>query len=251
MTDLLVCASCHQLLPPEAFSPDARVPRGRQARCKECRSFQARARRQEQAPEAEDPVSCDGRVCTGCGQLRPWDAFHLDAHTPEGHRARCMDCRSEERLVPVPPGPILPASHLVCSGCHQILPLEDFRSDTRRRNGHLPRCRSCIAASRAEARGVERAQRAVEAREQLVNGVQRCDACAQELPLASFRKHATAITGYTRICSPCLSARQSERALENADPLDRTIRSLREKAKVRDHEVREAIRSGSGGRRPY
>lgn len=250
MSDLLDCSSCHQLLPPDAFSPDARVPRGRQARCKECRSAQARARRKEQAPEVEEAEPRDGRVCTGCGELRPWDDFHLDAHLPEGHRARCRDCRSEERLVHAPPGPVLPASMLACSGCRQTLPLEAFRVDARRRNGHLPRCRSCIASERAEARGEERAARAAELVEALAGGVQACSACRQSLPLSDFRKHATSITGYTRICSPCLSARQSERALENADPLDRTIRALRVQARERDEAVREAISAGSGGRPP-
>lgn len=248
MSDLLDCAACHQLLPAEAFSPDARVPRGRQARCKACRSSEARARRISQV-EVEEPEARDGRVCTGCGELRPWDHFHLDASLSDGRRSRCRNCRSEERLVHAPPGPVLPASLLVCSGCDQTLPLEDFRADARRRNGHLPRCKACIASARAEARGVERAARAAERVEALVDGLQTCEACCQPLPLTAFRAHATSVTGYTRICSPCLSARQSARALENADPLDRTIRALREKAKERDRSVRESISSGSGGPR--
>lgn len=240
----LPCASCHQLLPTEAFSPDARVPRGRQARCKACRSSEARARRLSQS-EVEEPEARDGRACTGCGELRPWDHFHLDASLSDGHRSRCRDCRSEERLVHAPPGPVLPASLLICSGCDQTLPLEDFRADARRRNGHLPLCKICIASARAEARGVERAARASERVEALVDGLQTCEACHQALPLTDFRKHATSVTGYTRICSPCLSARQSERALENADPLDRTIWALRDRAKARDEEIRSTVRAGT------
>jgi len=244
----LSCAGCDQLLPVEAFSPDPRVPRGRQARCKVCRSADARARRQASGEVEADAEVATGRICTGCATFRPWIDFHADTQMPEGHRARCVYCRSEERLVVVEPGPILPASLLTCTGCAETHPLEAFRVDTRRRNGHAPRCKACEAAARAELRNAGREARVADlnALRASSGDEQVCEACQVSLPLPAFRKHVRSLTGYTRTCAACLSSRESERARVNADPLDQTIRALREKAKLRDAEIRASVRSGTG-----
>ena len=241
-TGLLGCIGCNRNLPVASFSPDPRVPRGCQARCKECRSLEARRRRAAQNPvEPVSVVNLDGRVCSDCGQFRPWADFHLDVKGAEGHRARCCDCRAEARFVHVQ-GPILPASLLTCTRCEETLPLELFRVDVRRRNGHAPRCRACEALSRAEARTEAPILAAAE-------GHQICLVCRVELPYASFRRHAHALTGYTRTCSACLSAQERTRSLEAADPLDRTIWELRERARAKDEEARAAVSAALGVRR--
>ena len=247
----LSCAGCDQLLPAEAFSPDARVPRGRQARCKVCRSADARARRRASGEDEEGVlVEVDGvagRTCTGCATFRPWIDFHEDAHAAEGHRARCVYCRSEERLVEVGSGPILPASLLTCTLCSETHPVEAFRVDTRRRNGHAPRCKACEAGARAELRSAARGARVADLEVLRASGAEEqvCEACRVSLPLPAFRKHVRSLTGYTRTCSACLSTRESERALANADPLDRTIRALRERAQGRDAEIRSMVRAAT------
>ena len=247
----LSCAGCDQLLPVEAFSPDARVPRGRQARCRVCRSADARARRQASGNDEEGVLlevdGVAGRTCTGCATFRPWIDFHADAQMPEGHRARCVYCRSEERLVAVEAGPILPASLLTCTRCSETHPVEAFRVDTRRRNGHAPRCKACEAAARAELRNAGREARVADlnALRASSGDEQMCEACQASLPLPAFRKHVRSLTGYTRICSACLSARETERARVNADPLDRTIWALRDRARARDEEIRTTVRAAT------
>ena len=248
---VLPCAGCDQLLPVEAFSPDARVPRGRQARCRACRSADARARRQASGEDEEGVLvevdGVPGRTCTGCSTFRPWIDFHEDAHVPEGHRARCVYCRSEERLVAVEAGPILPASLLTCTRCSETHPVEAFRVDARRRNGHAPRCKACDAATRAELRSAARGARVADLEVLRASGAEEqvCEACQASLPLPAFRKHAHSLTGYTRTCSVCLSTREAERAQANADPMDRTIWALRDRAKARDEEIRSTVRAGT------
>ena len=247
----LPCSGCDQLLPVEAFSPDARVPRGRQARCRACRSADARARRQASGEDEEGVLvevdGVPGRTCTGCATFRPWVDFHADTHVPEGHRARCVYCRSEERLVAVEAGPILPASLLTCTRCDETHPVEAFRVDARRRNGRAPRCKACEASVRAELRGAARDVRVADLEVLRTSGAdaQMCEVCHVSLPFPAFRKHVRSLTGYTRTCSACLSAREVERAQANADPMDLTIRALRDRARERDEEIRTMVRAAT------
>lgn len=228
---MLSCTSCQRSLPEELFSPDPRVPRGRQSHCRDCRSRRARdARSSEHAPTVKEGV----RTCSACGKERPLEDFHLDAGAATGHRARCKACRTSRKHEHLEI-----ATELACSRCGTSKPLVEFRVDSRRKNGHAPSCRSCEATAKAEARaGLSDRQRNAG---DVPDGFRRCVACDVILPLEDFRQHIRGDLGRTRSCCSCLAKKERERSQRLMDPLDFKMRQLRERAAQRDEDTRIRI----------
>lgn len=75
----------------------------------------------------------------------------------------------------------------VCSTCGESLPLDEFYTDSRKRDGHQARCKGCWNDIRAARRGGTESVARRALRAQVTPGTTKvCFRCSRVLPLAAF-----------------------------------------------------------------
>ena len=103
----------------------------------------------------------------------------------------------------------------VCAKCGRELPLLQFSTNRRMKDGHQSECKECVAKagkkSRARLNEKKRAEREKAAQAELASGVKVCRKCGRELPISAFGKgHST--DGLQAFCKEC-KAEQGRAAL--------------------------------------
>jgi len=95
--------------------------------------------------------------CSICGELKPVEAFHRDARSPDGHRSDCKSCvNARMRWRRQNPGMPTPAQQQLsalsdaglkrCAKCGRTLPIGSFHQDSSRAGGRFAYCGDCTKA---------------------------------------------------------------------------------------------------------
>lgn len=88
-----VCTKCNKFLPWDMFSKSSNKGsiNKRAASCKSCFSAYSTQRKKEQ--QVEIGITTEGRVCTECGEFKPWSKFKKAKATKNNiHPRRCKIC---------------------------------------------------------------------------------------------------------------------------------------------------------------
>jgi len=95
------------------------------------------------------------KTCRDCGRTLPVTDFYQHHTTRDGRNTYCKACtknRSQmNKGIKNPLGrrrfPLAPAGWKFCTDCHYLLPLAEYHSDTKSRDGHTYRCKECAKAA--------------------------------------------------------------------------------------------------------
>ena len=103
----------------------------------------------------------------------------------------------------------------VCAKCGRELPMLQFSTNRRMKDGHQSECKECVAKagkkSRQRLNEKKRAEREKAAQAELASGVKVCRKCGRELPISAFGKGHSA-DGLQAFCKEC-KAEQGRAAL--------------------------------------
>lgn len=100
-----------------------------------------------------DPWDNDGRVCTKCGEWKPWGEFYVNCTAKSKHMARCKSCK-KDGFEPRPDYKIDTYGR-VCTVCGEWKSWDPYSILKSSSTGYAPSCKNCRAQLQMENRNVK------------------------------------------------------------------------------------------------
>ncbi len=189
----MLCSSCGCDLDVDAFSVDARVPRGRASSCKGCRA----AKKRSGGAQGSDVVEPRAQTPRAPAPLR----------APRVDGAAALDIavaahRSAEALLEADEQAVMVAGAAYLESCDPILAAEfALACDAGKAMALQSRC-DLLAAQGEVRRAVARVAPCDDV------GMRRCTCCARLLPVSHFAPYARGLGGLASACSSCVTVQR-------------------------------------------
>ena len=145
------CSHCKERKPLSEFAKNRTKWDGLQDTCKSCKALYHRTRHQRAAEAEQLPHSM--KRCSKCGIVKAFSDYYKQKSGKHGRTAACIECccakdkrkRDANRKKRKRYKAELAAMGLKkCAACGQVKFIEDFGVETRRKDGRLGACKTCI-----------------------------------------------------------------------------------------------------------
>lgn len=154
--------------------------------------------------------------CRTCGEVKPFDAFHRQSTSRDGHAGTCKQCRlaqeaARRRDAGTPQRATFddPPGEKTCRRCGTRKPATDFRPAPRNTaDGLASYCRACDRQADTERRARQRAARPAPPADTTPSGFKRCARCDEVKPHDRFFRYHRSPDGYQAACKECERVRQ-------------------------------------------
>lgn len=170
------------------------------------------------------------KICRTCKQELPDECFTKLKSSPDGLCYNCRTCKNKlqnERRKKIKSGeihpqkrkdkPEVPDGFKFCYHCEKILPLDDFGSDKKSKDGKTLYCKSCAKQMYFEKHGESEKEKTIKLREELYSqGLGLCCVCKRVLPIENFTKNHRNKNGYGHVCKDCRKE-EYENKIRNAE----------------------------------
>ena len=141
-----LCSKCNQILPVSNFKENLKIKSGLHSQCNSCANTYIK-----KLPSSD---IVDGhKMCLKCNELLPVDKFRGNLKVKSGLHSYCIDCtiipkkvKEPKIIIPkikeVKPPRIIDGK-CVCSTCKNLLPVDDFYVDKKKKEGLSYSCKVC------------------------------------------------------------------------------------------------------------
>jgi hypothetical protein len=150
-----VCSKCNELLPVDNFKENLKIKSGLHSQCNSCANTYIK-----KLPSSD---IVDGhKMCLKCNELLPVDKFRENLKVKSGLHSYCIDCtiipkkvKEPKIIIPkikeVKPPRIIDGK-CVCSTCKNLLPVDDFYVDKKKKEGLSYSCKVCKLSKNKKSR---------------------------------------------------------------------------------------------------
>lgn len=141
-----VCSKCNVLLPVNNFRENLKIKSGLHSQCNSCANTYVK-----KLPPSD--VVDGHKMCLKCNELLPVNKFRENLTVKSGLHSYCIDCtiilkkdREPKVIIPkikeVKPPRIIDGK-CVCSTCKELLPIDNFYIDKKKKDGLSYSCKVC------------------------------------------------------------------------------------------------------------
>ena len=147
------------------------------------------------------------KVCTKCGMEKPLDEFYKTKTSKDGYRGTCISCFSENsktnfekiRKIPIEERDI--PEFKICKKCGIIKPINEFRKDKLKKDGHQSHCKICEFKIQKKYREENKDK----PRKKIIKIEYKvCKKCGIEKPVNDFYGASNTNDGYRTRCKECI-----------------------------------------------
>jgi len=150
-----VCSKCNELLPVDNFKENLKIKSGLHSQCNSCTKTYIK-----KLPSSN--VVDGHKICLKCNELLPVDKFRENLKVKSGLHSYCIDCniipkkvKEPKIIIPkikeVKPQRIIDGK-CVCSTCKNLLPVDDFYVDKKKKEGLSYSCKVCKLSQNKKSR---------------------------------------------------------------------------------------------------
>ena len=156
----------------------------------------------------------------GESSIDVFEKFKVFEHKKTGRGGLKVKKASSESRRTKKPSTDVPEGQKECNTCHNVLPLDSFPKDAKRKDGRKGRCKTCEAEARKAAKAKKggsskptkpKAKTEEKAPETLPTGQKECNTCHNVKPISEFHKDKKAKDGHKGRCKTCSSAARKKK----------------------------------------
>lgn len=204
------CPGCKQTLPTSAFYAYDALKDGWNNYCIDCsqrlrREYTGKWEKQR-AVHTKTPAT---KKCNLCHRTMPIEKFYSNRLYKDGFTGTCIICeerRSQEYMQQWTEESTTIPKEKQCQGCNKTLPLDQFRRNKRKKDGHDYLCKDCtkLAQEKYSLRwSKERESKNKDDFNLFPTFEKTCCVCHETKPLAMFYERKNAKDGHNASCKKC------------------------------------------------
>ena len=231
------CRTCHQKKPINEFVKDKTCKNGYRDECKQCKEKRNKKYLVKWAEERSTKTIPEEKKCNYCHQIKPISDYTMDKHSKDGFSHSCRDCKTlkQQKLVEkwkkerIQNKNIIPPAKR-CIKCKQILPVSQFGSNIRSKDGLSNICRKCQKKRTSEYKKRWQEEQLLLQKTGNTKNFKKCPSCGQTLDRSDFyisRSHKDGLSFYCKKCE--LQSQKKHRNIWESKRTKELVRTPRNK----------------------